>query len=81
MISRPVRIWTDSRGQSARFILPDLLYSGRIVNRWRLQDRWWDADWFRDRTSYRRVTCDHHAFDPLRDHAGDGGCILDRIHD
>ena len=78
---RTARVWTDNRGQPVRFIWRDLLYRGRIVNKWRLQDLWWDAGRVSDRISYRRVTCNYHAFDPFWADAEDGSRILDWIHD
>ena len=73
---RPIHVWTDSRGLPIHFIWRDLLYSGRIVNGWRLQDRWWNDARFSDRASYRLITRDDQAFDLFRPAAWEGSCIL-----
>jgi hypothetical protein len=61
-VLRAIRVWTGSKAWPIRFIWRDPLSSGRIINRWRLRDRWWGADRFSDRTCYRLITCDRRAF-------------------
>src|SRR5689334_8664883 len=41
-VLRPVRVWTDDRGRPARFVWREVTYSERVVNSWKLSDRWWD---------------------------------------
>lgn len=67
-----------------RFIWRDLTCSGRIVNGWRLQGRWWDAERCAGRVSYRYgrlIANNHQVFDLFRDDAKDRLWILHRIHD
>jgi Domain of unknown function (DUF6504) len=80
-ILRPVRVWTNANGHPVRFTWRGVTYSGRVVNSWKLRDRWWDAELHSDRTYYRLVTRDHQAFDLYRDDAKDGLWILANIHD
>jgi hypothetical protein len=43
-ILRPVKVWTNAKGQPTRFVWREVTYSGHITNSWKLQDRWWEPD-------------------------------------
>jgi hypothetical protein len=80
-ILRPVKVWTDERGQPKRFVWRETTYSGRVVSWWKLSDRWWDADRYSHRTYYRLETADHQIFELCQDAAKDGLWVLSHIQD
>ena len=80
-ILRPVKVWTDAKGQPTRFVWRDVTYQGKVRSMWKLSDKWWDADRYSDRTYYRLETADHQVFDLYRDAAKDGLWVLSHIQD
>lgn len=80
-ILRPVKVWTDSKGQPICFTWRDVMYTRCVLLSWKLRDRWWEPDQFSDRTYYRLETADHQVFELYRDAAKDGLWILSHIQD
>jgi hypothetical protein len=80
-ILRPVKVWTDEKGQPKRFVWHHVTYSGRVLSSWKLSDKWWDKELYSDRTYYRVETADHQIFELYRDAAKDGLWVLARIQD
>lgn len=39
-ILRPVKVWTDAKGQPTRFIWRDATYRGKVLSVWKLSDKW-----------------------------------------
>jgi hypothetical protein len=80
-ILRPVKVWTDAKGQPKRFVWRDVTYSGRVLSVGKLSDRWWDPDRYSDRTYYRLETPKHQIFALYSYAAKDGLWILAYIQD
>jgi uncharacterized protein DUF6504 len=80
-ILRPVKVWTDTKGQPKKFHWREVTYSGRVVHSGKLRDRWWEPDRYSDRTYYRLETADHQVFDLYRDAAKDGLWVLSHVQD
>jgi uncharacterized protein DUF6504 len=80
-ILRPVKVWTDAKGQPVRFVWRDVTYRGQVRSMWKLSDKWWDPDRYSDQTYYRLETADHQIFELYRDAAQDGLWVLSHIQD
>jgi len=77
----PIAVWLNEKREPALFTWREKTYHVRVINSWKLSDRWWDNERFSDRTYFRVLTNDHMAFDVYFDAAHEGIWILDVVHD
>lgn len=67
--SEPIAVQTQQDGSPVAFNWRGTLYRVRIIGRWKLATRWWDAGCHSDRTYYRVLTADHQVFEIYYDAA------------
>jgi hypothetical protein len=78
---RPVKVWTDEKGQPKRWQWRETVYSGRVLLVWNLSAYWWDDEKHSNRMYYRMETPDHQVFELYQDLAKDNIWVLARIQD
>jgi hypothetical protein len=64
-----------------RFVWHEVTYGGRVLSRWKLSDKWRDADTYGDRTYYRLETQDHQIFELYQGSAKYGLWVLSHAQD
>jgi len=81
-IGLPVKgVKKNAKGEPVAFTWRGVTYRGKIINMWRLRDRWWEREAHSDRTYYRLMTADFQVFDIYSENTSRGLWILARIHD
>jgi hypothetical protein len=88
-IGLPVHVETNAAGEPVRFTWRGHVYTGEVIARWHLRDRWWvsaaEADGVgkgaSDRKYFRLLTADHQVFELYRELTSKGLWVLDIVQD